>query len=96
MTTVFLLDQTGVVLNAVIDLGLPFNLISKLQAKQLQLQNGVAPNCKPYIIDGKLLQTYPEYKVDVFTTDLARKIAKINCIIIGDDIKTFHIILGQL
>ena len=42
-----------------IDLSSPFNLISQLQVKQLQLQNRIAPIRKPRGIDGKTLGTSP-------------------------------------
>lgn len=89
-------DQTGVVLSAVIDSGSPFNLISQLQVKQLYLQNGVTPIRRPRGIDGKPLQTYLEYTVDVFTLDSAGRIAKTNCTVLGTDIGRFDMILGRL
>ena len=78
-----------------IDSGSPFNLISQLQAKQLQLQNGVAPIRKPRGIDGKPLQTYLEYTLDVFTSDSAGRIAKTSCTALGADIGGFDMILGR-
>ncbi len=94
-TTIYSPDRTGVVLSAVIDSGSPFNLISQLQVKQLHLQNGVTPSRKPRGIDGKPLQTYLEYTVDVFTSDSAGRIAKTNCIVLGADIGGFDMILGR-
>lgn len=81
-------------LSAVIDSGSPFNLISQLQVKQLQLQNGVVPCRKPRGIDGKPLQTYLEYIVDVFTSDSAGRIVKTDCTVLGADIGGFDMILG--
>lgn len=78
-----------------IDSGSPFNLISQLQVKQLQLQNGVPPSRKPRDIDGNPLRTYLEYTVDVFTSDSAGRIAKTNCTVLGAHIGGFDIILGR-
>lgn len=82
-------------LSAVIDSDLPFNLISQLQVKELNLQNGVSPSRKPRGIDGKPLQIYLEYTVDIFTSDSAKKIAKTNFTVLGADIGGFDMILGR-
>ena len=82
-------------LSAVIDSGSPFNLISQLQVKQLQLQNGVTPSRKPRGIDGNPLRTYLEYTVDVFTSDSTEGIVKTNCTVLGADIGGFDMILGR-
>ena len=92
-TTLYLPDRTGVDLSAVIDSGLPFNIISQLQIKQLNLQNGVTPTCKPRSIDGKPLQIYLEYIVDVFTSDSAGRIAKTYCVVLEVDIRRLNMIL---
>ena len=83
-------------LSVVINLSSPFNLISQLQVKQLHLQNRVIPTYKPRVIDIKLLQTYLEYIVDIFTLDSVGRIAKTNCMVLRADIGGFDMILGYL
>lgn len=80
-------------LAVIIDSGLPFNLISQLQVKQLQLQNEVALSRKLRGIGGKPLQIYLEYTIDIFTSDSEGRIAKTNCTVLG--IEGFDMILGK-
>ncbi len=58
-------------LKAVIDSGLPFNLISQMNVKEMKLLGGCQPYQKLRGIDGNSLHTYFEHEFEVFTIDSA-------------------------
>ena len=82
-------------LKAIIDSGSPFNLISQMKVKEMQLTGGNQPNQKPRGIDGNPLHTYSEHKLEVFTTNSAGRIVCSTVIFLGADIGGFDIILER-
>lgn len=88
--------STSHTLKAVIDSGSPFNLISQMKVKEMQLPRGSQPHQKPRGIDGNPLHTYFEHELEVFTTDSAGRIVCSIGVFLGADIGGFDIILGRL
>ena len=82
-------------LKAVIDSGSPFNMISQMKGKEMQLLGGCQPHHKPRGIDGNSFHTYFEQKLEIFTTDSAGQIVCSTGTCLGADIAGFDIILGR-
>ena len=90
----YLPSGSALTFNAVIDSSSLTNLMSQLKVIELQLTNGVAPTRKPRGIDGNPIRVYLEYKIDVFTSDSAGRIARTESVLLGADIRGFDMILG--
>lgn len=80
---------------AVIDLGSPFNLISQIKVKEMQLLGRLKPKQKPHDIDDNLLHIYLEHKLETVTTDSAGQIIGSTDVFLGADIEGFDVILGR-
>ncbi len=93
--TVYSPSREALTFNAAIDSGSSFNFMSQLKVKELQLTNGVSPTQKPRGIDGNSIRVYLEYKIDVFTSDSAGRIARTESVFLGADIGGFNMILGR-
>lgn len=82
------------IFKAVIDSGSPFNLISQMKVQEMQLLGGFQPKQKPRGIDGNLLHTYLEHKLETITTDFVGRMVGSTGVFSGVDIRGFDVILG--
>ena len=73
----------------------PFNLISQMKVKEMQLLGGLKPKQKPRGIDGNPLHIYLEHKLETVTTDSAGRIVGSTGVFLGADIGGFDVILRR-